>query len=149
MFKGQKDSFRPEHLEAMEQRKQLSHIKVPDPIDDNLEKGELAEGAQIYNTYCAGCHQRDGKGATGRFPPIASTDWVSGDKNRLVEIVLNGLEGSITVNGENYNSVMPPHHFMKNEDLATLLTYIRQNYGNSASPIIAQEVEEVRNKSIP
>jgi mono/diheme cytochrome c family protein len=149
MFKGKKDGFGPEQLEAMEQRKQLSHIKNPDPIDDNLEKGELTEGAKLYNTYCAGCHQRDGMGAIGRFPPIASTDWVSGDKNRLIDIVVNGLEGNITVNGENYNNVMPPHHFMKNDELATLLTYIRQNYGNSASPVTAQEVEKVRGKTNP
>lgn len=148
MFKGQKDSFGSQELAAMEERKLLSHIKTPDPVDDNLEKGELAEGAQIYNTYCAVCHQRDGMGAAGRFPPIASTDWVSGDKRRLIDIVLNGLEGEITVNGERYNSVMPPHHFMEDEEIATLLTYIRQNYGNTASAVTVQEVGEVRNNSL-
>jgi glucose/arabinose dehydrogenase/mono/diheme cytochrome c family protein len=144
MYKGDKNSFGTEQLASMEERKQLSNIRTPDPVADNLEKGELSEGAKIYNTYCAVCHQRDGKGAAGRFPPIASTDWVAGDKKKLIEIVLNGLEGEIVVNGENYNSVMPPHNFMTDEDAATVLTFIRQNFGNNASAISPEEVAEVR-----
>src|SRR5690606_38648703 len=135
MYKGNKKSFGKAQLENMEKRKELSHIRTPDPIEDNLQKEELTGGAKLYNTYCAVCHQKDGKGASGRFPPIANTDWVAGDPNRLMAVVLNGLEGNIEVNGESYNAVMPPHNFMTDEEIASVLTIIRQNFGNNADAI--------------
>src|SRR5690606_6043746 len=145
MYKGNKRNFGSQQLAKMEKRKELSHIRTPDLVEDNLEKEDQPLGAKIYNSYCASCHQTDGKGATGRFPPIAATEWVTGDKNRLIDIILNGLEGSIEVNGEIYDNVMPSHSFMSNEQIAVVLTYIRQNFDNVAGPITPQEVEEVRN----
>ena len=144
MFKGDKETFGNPQLENMEKRKELPHIRTPDPIGDNLEKEVETEGARIYNRYCASCHQRDGKGATGRFPPIASTEWVTGDKKKLIGIVLNGLQGTIEVNGESYNNIMPPHTFLTDEEVSSLLTHIRQNFGNSSTAISPEEVAAVR-----
>lgn len=146
MFKGDRKNFGAAQLAGMEQRKTLSHIRTPDPVEDNLVKVDESLGARIYNSYCASCHQADGKGATGRFPPIYATDWVSGDKNRLIGIVLNGLEGSIEVNGEIYDNVMPPHTFLDDEEVAALLSHIRQNFGNAASAVSPEEVAAVRQR---
>lgn len=148
MYKGDKKNFGKAQLEKMEQRKELSHIRTPDPVTDNLQKDELTGGAKLYNIYCAVCHQKDGQGASGRFPPIANTDWVAGDPKRLMSVVLNGLEGSIDVNGENYNGVMPPHGFMTDEETASVLTFIRQNFGNNAAAITSEQVKEFRESSM-
>lgn len=148
MYKGDKDNFGEAQLAQMEKRKLLSHIRTPDKINDNLDKGITLGGEKIFSVYCATCHQKDGKGASGRFPPLTNTDWVTGDKKRLISIVLKGLDGSIQVNGETYINAMPQHSFLSNEEAANVLTYIRQNFGNRASKVTSAEVEEVRN-SLP
>jgi mono/diheme cytochrome c family protein len=145
MYKGAKDDFGEDQLAAMERRKTSSHIKTPDEIEDDLQKN-LVKGQKLYNTFCGTCRQQDGQGAFGRFPPLANTDWVSEDKARLIEIVLNGLEGNIEVNGEIYNGVMPPHNFLSDPELAEILTFIRQHFGNEASAVSAEEVSEGRNR---
>ena len=146
MFKGDKDEFGDAQLAAMEKRKSLSHLRTPDKVNDNLEKGVVVGGEKIFSVYCATCHQRDGKGASGRFPPLTGTDWVTGDKKRLIGIILNGLEGSITVNGENFINAMPQHSFLSDEEVANVLTFIRQNFGNKASEVKPQEVKQIREK---
>lgn len=144
MFTGDKENFNAEQLANMEKRKSLSHIRTPDKINDNLEKDLVAGGEKVFSTYCAACHQKDGRGASGRFPPLAGTDWVTGDKNRLINIVLNGLEGSIVVNGETYINAMPQHSFLNDHEVANVLTYIRQNFGNKASEVTPEEVGKMR-----
>ncbi|MDO1444957.1 PQQ-dependent sugar dehydrogenase [Rhodocytophaga aerolata] len=145
MYTGEKDTFGEPQLAQMEKRKSLSHLRTPDEVNDNLDKGVVVAGEKIYNTYCGSCHQRNGLGDNSRFPPLANSDWVVGDKNRLIEVVLNGLQGPIEVKGQSYNNVMPQHSFLGNEDIAQVLTYIRQNFGNTASAINADEVNKVRN----
>ncbi|WP_240751415.1 PQQ-dependent sugar dehydrogenase [Flagellimonas onchidii] len=143
-FTGDKENFGEEQLAQMEQRKTLSHIRTPDKVRDNLMKDDISGGAKTYYTYCSACHQKDGGGATGRFPPIANTDWVTGDKERLIKIILEGMEGSIQVHGETYNGVMPQHSFLSDEEIAEVLTYIRSNFDNRASAVSIKEVNEVR-----
>lgn len=146
MFKGDKESFGEEHLAGMEQEKRTaSNIRTPHEFDDNLERGIAMGGERIYRTYCAACHQRDGEGSPPRFPPLAGTDWVTGDKQRLISIILNGLEGPIVVRGESYNFPMPQHSFLSDEEVAEVATYIRQSFGNNASTLTANEVRGVRN----
>ena len=144
MYKGDKDDFGVAQLASMDKRKALSHIRMPDEVNDNLDKGVVAGGEKVFKVYCAACHQKDGKGASGRFPPLGGTDWVTGDKKRLIGVLLNGLEGTIVVNGETFINAMPQHSFLKDDELANVLTYIRQNFGNKASEIKPAEVKTVR-----
>lgn len=146
MFKGDKDEFSTEQLAKMEKRKLLPNIKTPDAVKDDLQK-DLAKEQKLYNTFCGTCHQQNGKGAQGRMPPLAASDWVTGNKERLIQVVLNGLQGSIKVNGDTYNSVMPPHSFLSDDEIAIILTYIRESFGNKASAVSAKEVKVVRNKN--
>lgn len=143
-FKGEKKSFGPTQLASMESHKQLPHIKTPDETKDNLQKDAQDDGEGIYFMYCGICHQRNGKGAPGRFPPLAQTDWVTGDKQRLIRVILNGLEGGIEVNGLGYNSLMPQHSFLTDQQIASVLSFIRQSFGNDAGPVSASEVEKER-----
>ncbi len=145
MYKGDKKNFGTAQLAEMEKHKLLSHIRTPDAVKDNLEKGKIPEKAKLYNTYCAACHQNDGKGDGNRFPPLGGTDWVTGDKTKLLNTILKGLNGEIVVNDKPYNGQMPAHNFLKDEEVATILTYIRQSFGNTASAISVEEVKEFRN----
>ncbi|MGD1892622.1 MAG: c-type cytochrome [Cyclobacteriaceae bacterium] len=104
----------------------------------------LATGETVYNQYCLACHQANGQGVPGAFPPLTQTEWVLGDDIRLITIVLQGLQGEITVNGETYNNIMAPHAFLTDDQVAGVLTYVRNSFGNKAEAIAPEEVAEVR-----
>jgi len=145
LYKGDESRFGSEQLADMELRKDLPHIKTPHEAEDDLQKNMPAD-QKLYNTFCGTCHQQNGKGARSRMPPLAGTDWVTGNKQRLITVVLKGLQGPLEINGESYNGVMPAHDFLKDEELAMILTYIRKSFGNEASAISPEEVKVVRGK---
>ncbi|MEP6595012.1 MAG: c-type cytochrome [Ginsengibacter sp.] len=147
LYKGDKTKFAATDLAAMEKRKMSAHIRTPDEVADNLQKDVVTGGEQVYRTYCVACHLNDGKGDGSRFPPLESSEYVTGDKKRLINILLNGLQQTITVKGKQYNNVMPSHSFLSDVDMATVLTYVRQNFGNTSSEITAAEIAVSRNSS--
>ena len=103
------------------------------------------EGQAIYMTRCMSCHMTNGEGVPGVFPPLAGSEYVTGDKGRLIRMILNGLTGEIEVNGTTYSGVMPPWGgFLDDEQMAQVLTYIRTNFGNEADAVTADEVARVR-----
>jgi len=145
MFKGRKSEFSYTALAKLEERKKTgTNIKDPDVKLDNVEIGMVEAGEKIYNLYCGTCHQRDGKGDGNRFPPISNSKTVKGRNKALIELMLKGLEGSITVNGLAYNGVMPAHDFLSDAEISAVLTYIRKNFGNDSQSISAVEVSKVR-----
>lgn len=113
----------------------------PEPANENLVS---ETGLKVYNQYCVVCHQADGQGVPNAFPPLIQTDWVLGDKERLIGVVLNGLSGEIEVNGETYNSAMVAHDFLTDEEIAAVITYVRSSFGNDADGVTAEEVAAVR-----
>jgi glucose/arabinose dehydrogenase len=144
MYKGDMSKFGQTQLSAMANRKnQAPHIKIPDELRDNLDKGRETKEAETFNIYCSICHQRDGLG-NDRFPPLSGSEWVTGDKNLLINVVLNGLDGNITVKGKSYNNKMPRLDLLSNEDIARILTYIRQNFNNNSSTVTSQEISNAR-----
>ena len=143
MYTEDRNLFGADQLAAMETRKSYPHIRTPDVLEDDLQK-DLSESERLYNTHCSPCHQQDGKGATGRIPPLATSEWVVGDKETLINLVLYGMNGPLEVKGEFYNGPMPAYNFLSDEELAQILTYIRQNFGNNASQVIEEEVQSNR-----
>ncbi len=101
-------------------------------------------GQQTYTSYCMACHQANGRGVGGLYPPLSQTDWVEGDKGRLIRLVLHGMTGEMYVNGERYNNVMTPGRFLSDEEIAEVLTFIRRNFGNDAEAVLPEEVAAVR-----
>lgn len=144
MYKGDKNEFGTSQLAKMEDRKLRANLRTPDKINDDLAKGIVEAGARTYNNYCISCHQGDGKGDGSRFPSLAGSEWVIGDKERLIGVIVNGLEGPITVKNQHYNGIMPSHSFLNDQEIAAVLTYIRQNFDNDASGVQAIEVNKVR-----
>lgn len=100
-------------------------------------------GANVYAANCLACHQADGKGIAGAFPPLAKSDYLMADKARSIGVVVHGLEGAVTVNGQNYNSIMPKL-LLSDDDVANVLTYVRNTWGNSGDAVTADEVRKVR-----
>ena len=110
------------------------------------EAATLVDGEAIYLSRCMSCHQVNGGGIAGVFPPLNDTDWVVGDKGRLIRIILDGMMGETEVQGVIYSGAMPPWKtFLSDEEVAAVLTYIRSAWGNNASPVTSQEVGLVRN----
>jgi mono/diheme cytochrome c family protein len=106
----------------------------------------MKKGASGYSV-CGGCHQGDGNGLAGQFPPLAGSEWVVGGTERLIRVVQHGLTGPINVKGQAYNTPGGMQGFgaaMSATDLANVLTYIRNSWGNEATMITKEMVEKVR-----
>lgn len=104
-----------------------------------------APGQLVYEQNCLTCHQANGSGVPNLNPPLRETDWVLGDKNRLINVLLKGLQGQ-EIEGDMYDNAMPAHNFLTDQQIADVLTYIRSNFGNKAASITADEVKAVREK---
>lgn len=101
-------------------------------------------GAEVYAT-CSACHQANGQGVPGAFPPLAGSEWVNGKGDIPIAIVLHGLQGPITVKGQKYNGVMAPWGTTFNDDqIAAVVTYIRSQWGNKAPAVTKADVARVR-----
>lgn len=100
-----------------------------------------AAGAKVYNVNCSSCHQTNGQGSPGAFPPLAGNPVVTGDPAKVVHIVKFGLTGAVSVNGKSFNGTMPPWGTsLSNDQIAAAITYIRSSWGNSASAVTAADV---------
>ncbi|MCJ7557913.1 MAG: copper-containing nitrite reductase [Gammaproteobacteria bacterium] len=105
---------------------------------------QAAAGAILFNGTCSVCHQNNGMGLPGVFPPIARSDFLLADKQRVIEVVINGIAGPITVNDEDYNSVMPPMSHLNDDEIANILTYVYNSWGNQGGVVSIAEVTAVR-----
>lgn len=115
---------------------------APTQADPNLEES-IKLGKEIYSSYCVSCHMSEGQGVPGAFPPLAESDYLMADKERSIRTVMHGLEGEITVNGKTYNNIMTPLG-LTNEEIAHVLNYVRNSWGNEGEVVTFEEVEAVR-----
>jgi mono/diheme cytochrome c family protein len=113
---------------------------------DDEEVDLMALGKRTYNN-CSACHQNNGKGVAGSFPPLDGSRWVTGSEQRLVRVLLHGLQGEVVVNGETYNGQMPGWKQLTDEELAGVMTYIRNSWSNEASEISPELVAEIRQET--
>ena len=104
------------------------------------------EGKAVFLKYCMSCHQKDGTGVPGMFPPVQKSDWVKGDKKKIISVILNGLEGEINVNSEIFSQVMPKQDYLSNKQIAQVLSYLRLNLGNKSDSVTVKEVITIRKK---
>ncbi|MCK9590145.1 MAG: cytochrome c [Terrimicrobiaceae bacterium] len=108
-------------------------------------------GRRVFTQNCVVCHQTTGLGVAGQFPPLVGSEWVLGGDwhgdNHLVKIILKGLQGPVQVKGATYNNAMPTWSQLTDEQIASVLTYIRSEWGNAAPPISAEYVKAIRDKT--
>ncbi len=108
-----------------------------------LSRAQL--GKKVYDTTCIACHQATGLGVPGVYPPLAGSEWAQGDEERVIRIVLHGLNGPITVEGKEFNNVMAPlGEVLKDEQIANAISYVRASWGNNAPEVTPEAVAKVR-----
>jgi nitrite reductase (NO-forming) len=105
---------------------------------------QMKRGLAVYSRTCIACHQPTGKGLAPVFPSIAGVPIVNGDATLPIKFILHGLMGPITVDGVTYNSMMPPVAGVSDQDIADVLTYVRQSFGNKSNSVTPDQVKAVR-----
>jgi nitrite reductase (NO-forming) len=112
------------------------------PRASNTEE-RIAFGERVFTQNCVACHQAEGQGIEGAIPPLAGSDYLNADVSRAIGVVINGLDGEVTVNGETYNSVMPSLQ-LTDDDVANVLTYIYSQWGNAGVDVLPSAVGAAR-----
>lgn len=116
-----------------------------DAIEANSLEERIAFGKDVYSRTCTACHQANGQGVASAFPPLANADYLNESVDRAISAVLFGLSGEITVNGEQYRSVMTSQG-LNDEETANVLTYVYNNWDNKAQEVTPEMVKKIRNK---
>jgi mono/diheme cytochrome c family protein len=116
------------------------------PVFAHAQSGSAAtaRGKLLYEKHCASCHMNNGEGVPELNPPLSKTVYVFADNARLIRIILYGITEPLTINNSTYTNPMPPAAFLKDAEVADILTYVRNSFGNKAASINAAEVKSIR-----
>jgi nitrite reductase (NO-forming) len=130
-------------IASLEEKVQTTMRQTP-AIAQLTQEIEIEKGKRVFLQNCAMCHQADGKGLPSVFPPLAQSDYLMADKHRSIGVILRGLSGPIMVNGQRYDGIMPPQVTLSDEQIAHVLTFIRNSWGNKGDGVSTEEVRAVR-----
>jgi mono/diheme cytochrome c family protein len=119
--------------------------KEPVPFQPGLQKS-IAAGKKVYKKYCISCHQADGGGVPNLNPPLIQAPYVLGDKEKLIGILIKGLNENIEIEDQVFTNPMPAWKILKDQEIADVLTYIRNSFGNKASAVTVAEVKLTRSR---
>lgn len=134
--------------EAELKDKIAAEIKSNPAISELRKEVRIEKGKQVYMGLCFACHQADGKGLQPAFPPLAASDYMLANRERAIRVVLKGMSGPVTVNGKKYDSAMPPQEaVLTDQQVADVLTYVFNAWGNSGDAFTLDQVKAVRNES--
>lgn len=113
--------------------------------DGSLQQS-IKRGAEVYAANCASCHMQKGEGMEGAFPPLAKADYIRKDKTgkKSIAVILHGMEGEMSVNGKKYNVPMPAQSYLTDQQIADVLNYVRNSWGNKAKIITEEMVKSER-----
>jgi mono/diheme cytochrome c family protein len=132
----------------MAQTKTTALVKIPaakpkpmPPARQSMERGKA-----IYQLYCLACHQADGGGVGTLNPPIVQ-EWAGGDKSRIIQMILKGSVGKVEIDGDTFSNTMPAQPTFTDQQMADVLTYVRNNFGVKASAVTPADVKTVRAKT--
>ena len=120
--------------------------KVVTASTNNALKTSVARGQIVYTKICLTCHQVDGSGVPMMNPPLIKTKWTLGSKTVLIQQVLKGSVGTVEIDGDTFHNTMPPQPQLTDQQIADVLTYVRNSFGNKASTVTPAEVKTVRAK---
>ena len=110
---------------------------------NSLEQS-IKRGQEVFNATCKNCHMENGQGMAGVYPPLAKSDFLAQNAKRAIGIVVNGLDGEITVNGKIYNLDMPAQKQLTDQQVTDVLNFVRNSWGNKGKPITAAQVKTAR-----
>ena len=121
---------------------------TPEQMEERRFERKIDSGKKLFTTNCSSCHQTNGMGLAGQFPPLAGSRWATSDPGLIVNIILKGLKGPIKVKGETYGQALNMAAVnLQDQQIANITTYIRQEWGNQASEITKEEVSGFRAES--
>ncbi len=147
IFNGDAKNFGQNQLTKMEKLKSKSYLKEPDETADNLTLRKKLKGEDIYVSHCLTCHQKNGEGQVKRYPPLAGSEWVNGPKETLLNTIINGQRGEISVKGKLYDQTMPSFAWLSNEEIVAVSNYIKDSFGNKGTSLLTiEDVKKVRGK---
>jgi mono/diheme cytochrome c family protein len=115
----------------------------PSASELKSKANRIETGKGLFAVICTPCHQPTGSGIPGRFPPLAGSDFLNEDKGRAIRVLLKGLSGEVTVNGQKLNSSMPQFP-LSDDDIANVLTFVYNSFGNSQKDVTSEEVSAIR-----
>jgi len=141
---AQPDVFSGQQSDKIYQAQPMNKAPVKPVAAPDLKV--MSSGQNLYVANCSACHQTDGAGMAGVFPPLAKSDYLMADKLRSIGVVLKGHSGKIQVNGQGYDGEMPAMSHLNNDQVAAILTYVRNSWGNKGDSVSAEEVKAVRAK---
>ena len=121
----------------------ISTTPKDDAIVNKTKEQQIADGKVVYTKTCVACHQAQGQGMEGAFPPLAKSDFLNADVDRAIDIVLHGKQGEVTVNGKKYNSVMTPQP-LSVQEVADVLTYVYNTWDNSKKVVTPEMVQKIK-----
>lgn len=105
---------------------------------------QIAAGKALFAGTCSTCHQPEGQGLPGVFPPLAKSDYIAADPKRVPNVILHGLQGAVKVNGKDYSSVMPPMSQLTDDEVANISTYVLNSWGNPGGRVVQADVAKIR-----
>ena len=118
---------------------------TPPPGAPKTKAEKIVAGRRLFTSICAACHQPTGQGLPNVFPPLAGSDYLNADKNRAIKIVINGRQGEVIVNGRVFNNSMPQFP-LGDDDIANVLTFVYNSFGNSGLEVTPDEVKVLRSE---
>lgn len=130
-------------FEARELAFGSNDVRIAFVLEHSTPDKAESPGERVYKHLCLNCHQPTGKGLPGIYPPIAESEWVTGDTSKLIRMLLHGLNGPIQVGGKPFTNVMPPSG-LSDRQIADVLTHVRSHFGNTANAVSVDEVKKVR-----
>lgn len=122
---------------------EMPEAKAPAAEKVQTKESRIALGKNIFSQNCQACHQANGEGVPHAFPPLAKSDYLNGDVSKGISAIVHGLEGPIVVNGKSFNSLMPKLN-LSDDEVASVLTYVLNNWGNNGSEVTPGDVAKVR-----
>jgi len=128
-------------IQTMPKSKDIAKSKVALTVPQ-----QIAAGKAIFSTTCFACHQSEGQGIPGAFPPLAKSDYLNSNPKRAIDVVLRGLSGEITVNGKKINSVMPSQN-LTDDEIANVLTYVYSSWGNNKTVVTPAMVKAQKSQT--
>jgi len=119
----------------------LAAAAVAAPDADTMKRGQA-----VYSRTCIACHQPTGMGLPPVFPPLAGSEWIAKSASIAVRNITNGMQGPVTVKGVTYNSMMPPVAGLTDKDIADVVTYVNNSFGNAGASVTEAEVTAIKKK---
>ncbi|MCA9567306.1 MAG: cytochrome c [Myxococcales bacterium] len=119
-------------------------VKEAEPEGAETLADLRTRGEKVYGTVCAACHQADGKGVEGTYPPLAGSGAFYGDAQNMSRIIVHGLNGEIVVQGKTFNGAMPPQGHLSDYEIAAVATFVRTSFGNDDGIVKKADVAAVR-----